>query len=310
MEIPSKKPLWDDTLQALDGKPAASLGEQREDALWSLLGYLKTQGLSFTHGGHQVDEGMLEKVLAYCLPDTASVIGANVDKRLEAGIEALRGKLQAYKNQHPNVPMPLSDFIALAHGMLANDRIDEFVLDAYIGVMGKEFSIREKYGEELKALTAELKIYSLIQSRINAKLAKSESIDITQGFDLLDRTLYGYAPGDDAWLKSAEYTFIRALDTGKNPTLSIKEFLVGSPKESGAISAGQLENFYEFKKENNPIASFATMVGDRSRPINDKVSEKTTLLNDVSSRYNAAIEAINRFVQKYATVMSDILRAI
>lgn len=310
MEISSNKPLWDDILQEVGGKPAASLEEQRNDTLVSLLGLIKVLGLSFTRGGHKVDEEMVEKILAYCLPRPSPITGGNVDKQLEAGIEALKEKLQAYKRQHPNEPMELLDFIALAHTTLANDRVDEYVLDGYIGVMGKEFSIREQYGKELKSLTAELKVYSLIQSQINAKLAKSEPINITRDFDLLDRTLYGYAPGDGAWLQSAEYKFLTALDTGKSSTLSIKDFLVGSPKESGAMDRAQLKDEYDFSKENNPIASLATMVGDRSRPINDRVSEKTTLLNDVSSRYNAAIEAINRFVQKYATVLSDILRAV
>ncbi|HEP9994106.1 TPA: hypothetical protein VDW51_002664, partial [Pseudomonas aeruginosa] len=45
-------------------------------------------------------------------------------------------------------------------------------------------------------------------------------------------------------------------------------------------------------------------------PLNDKVNEKTTLLNDTSSRYNSAVEALNRFIQKYDSVLRDILSAI
>ena len=71
-----------------------------------------------------------------------------------------------------------------------------------------------------------------------------------------------------------------------------------------------VENEYKYDKDNNKLGNFATSVSDRSRPLNDQVSEKTTRLNDVSSRYNSAIEALNRFIQKYDSIMRDILAAI
>lgn len=71
-----------------------------------------------------------------------------------------------------------------------------------------------------------------------------------------------------------------------------------------------LRDEYPFEKDNNPVGNFATTVSDRSRPLNDKVNEKTTLLNDTSSRYNSAVEALNRFIQKYDSVLRDILSAI
>lgn len=71
--------------------------------------------------------------------------------------------------------------------------------------MNKTFSERERLTAELKAQTAELQVYSKIQSHVNAQLAKGEgAVNITGDLDLLDRTLYGYAPTDDKWLESAE----------------------------------------------------------------------------------------------------------
>lgn len=315
MEVSGRKPSWDAIVQELEGQPLTAISDERSKTLETLLAYIKNSGVSFSRDGNSVDDELLKKILAYCLPRLSSVSDGYVEKQFKTDINTFKELLKSYQVQHPNTPLELADFIALAHVSLSSGRLDEYVLDAYLGVMSKEFAAREKHAAELKTLTAELKIYSLIQSQINAKLATGTGIDITsglftQGFDLLDRTLYGYAATDDKWLESAEYKFIRALDTGKNNTLSIKEFLIGGPKESGAMAEDQLKNYYDFSKENNPIASFATMVGDRSRPINDKVSEKTTLLNDVSSRYNSAIEAIKRFVDKYASVMNDILRAV
>ena len=154
----------------------------------------------------------------------------------------------------------------------------------------------------------------MVQAQINAKLSSKSDIDISKtdagGLNLLDKALYGYSE-EQPWLKSAEYALLTGLDTGKNKSqISIKDFLSGVPKESGAIKAADLKNSYAFEKDNNPVANLATTVGDRSRPLNDKVSEKTTLLNDVSSRYNAAIEALNRFVQKHDSLLRDILNAI
>ncbi|MFM5429945.1 virulence-associated V antigen [Aeromonas veronii] len=90
--------------------------------------------------------------------------------------------------------------------------------------------------------------------------------------------------------------------------ITVKEFLESDQKKSGAMT--NIEASYSYDKDNNKLGNFSTSVSDRSRPLNDQVSEKTTRLNDVSSRYNAAIEALNRFIQKYDSIMRDILGAI
>ncbi|MFM5469138.1 virulence-associated V antigen [Aeromonas veronii] len=90
--------------------------------------------------------------------------------------------------------------------------------------------------------------------------------------------------------------------------ITVKTFLESDQKKSGAMK--KIEASYSYDKDNNKLGNFSTSVSDRSRPLNDQVSEKTTRLNDVSSRYNAAIEALNRFIQKYDSIMRDILGAI
>ncbi|MCO4210123.1 virulence-associated V antigen [Aeromonas hydrophila] len=91
-------------------------------------------------------------------------------------------------------------------------------------------------------------------------------------------------------------------------SVTVKYFLESGQKQSGAMS--NVEDSYSYDKDNNKLGNFSTSVSDRSRPLNDQVSEKTTRLNEVSSRYNAAIEALNRFIQKYESVMQQILQAI
>ena len=311
MQISSDNSSWNAVIQEVQDKPQTALGEERKRTFEALLAYVKSLGISFSKDGNSVDDKLLEKILAYCLPRPSSASDGYVEKQLEVGIERFKKLLKIYQEENPGKPLELKDFMALAHISLSNERIDGYTLDAYLGSMNKTFLERERLTAELKAQTAELQVYSKIQSHVNAQLAKGEgAVNIAGDLDLLDRTLYGYAPTDDKWLESAEYKFMKALDTGQKNTLSIKEFLVGGPKESGAVGAGQLQDVYNFSKENNPIASFATMVNDRSRPINDKVQETTVRLNDVSARYNSAIEAIKRFVDKFSSVMSDILRGI
>ncbi|GKQ99029.1 virulence-associated V antigen [Aeromonas hydrophila] len=98
------------------------------------------------------------------------------------------------------------------------------------------------------------------------------------------------------------------LKSDKPVFLSARDFLTSSKKDTGALS--NVHHSYKYEKDNNPLSNFATTVGDRAKPLNDKLGQKTTELNDISSRYNSVIEALNRFIQKYESVMQQILQAI
>ncbi|MEP7842699.1 virulence-associated V antigen, partial [Vibrio parahaemolyticus] len=57
-------------------------------------------------------------------------------------------------------------------------------------------------------------------------------------------------------------------------------------------------------------SNFSSSVSDKSKLLNDEVQIKTTELNDISSQYNSTVEAMNKFVQKYHSILQEILRAI
>ncbi|PHN57759.1 hypothetical protein AO268_01190 [Pseudomonas sp. ICMP 8385] len=294
------------TLQTL---PADHLRGRATDALAELRALVSNRSVSFTHANQTLSDAQVEKLLAYFLPPESNLKGSLYELQIKSGIESVKQLINQYADAKPGQPWPLKEFLAKAHFGLTSDRIDDDVRGVYEEVLLIQDGKRTALRDDLKVLTAELNIYSKIQSQINANLAAKKEITIEPGLNLFDRTLYGY-PDDKSWQASAEYTLLTGLDTYRTGTLSIRSFLSGAPKDSGAMNPDDLLKKYEFKDENNPIANFATTVGDRSRPINDKVSEKTTLLNDVNSRYNSAIEALNRFVQKYDSMMRDILNAI
>jgi hypothetical protein len=297
-------------LNELQTLPEDQLRGSGTPGLTEIQALIKKHNITFTHGTQTLLPAQVEKLLAYFLPPTPNTTGGLYELQVKSGIESTKQLISQYADAKPGQPWLLKEFLAKAHFGLTGDRIDDDVRGIYEEVLLIQDDKRTGLRDDLKALTAELNIYSKIQSQINAKLAAEKEIEIEPGLNLFDRTLYGY-PDDKSWQASSEYKLLAGLNTysAGNP-LSIKAFLKGAPKESGAMKDSDLFNKYEFKDENNPIANFATTVGDRSRPINDKVSEKTTLLNDVSSRYNSAIEALNRFVQKYDSMMRDILNAI
>ncbi|MFA0124900.1 virulence-associated V antigen, partial [Vibrio sp. 10N.261.48.A2] len=67
---------------------------------------------------------------------------------------------------------------------------------------------------------------------------------------------------------------------------------------------------YYNNTDNKYLSNFSSSVSSKSKPINDSVQLKTTALSDISSQYNATVEAMNKFVQKYHNILQAILRAI
>ncbi|MEK9496505.1 virulence-associated V antigen [Photorhabdus sp. P32] len=249
------------------------------------------------------DEGLLKKLIAYFLPADAVVKGGHLDSQIKNGIENLKSFLNSptFKTD-----WTLRDFLAAVHFNLTPDRLDDDVINIFVSVMSGHDKKRRDLRDELAALTAELKIYSVIQSEINAKLAANGELKIndSSSFNLLDYEKYGFSD-EAAFKKSAEYKLLDKISSGP---ISIKTFLESPNKQSGAMTG--LDNSYKYDKDNNKLANFSTSVNDRINPLNNTVQEKTTRLNEVSSRYNAAIEALNRFIQKYDSIMRNILGAI
>lgn len=266
---------------------------------------------------------MLEKKLAVSLP--------------KPDVEALSQLLKTYAENNPVMPLPLTSVLSLA----AVGRTDEQVMKVLKGRMEKENGERTEIRDRLRSLTAELRVFSEIQSKINNTLANKGEIDLTSAsFNLLDPKLYGYS--DSAWLVSPERRLLTGLDTYKGgDVVTYKDFLTGgvradaldypkdypkgSPgnfpegypedypkgfaKASGQMGAKDLQDKYKWEKDNNPLANLSTAISDRSRTVNDKVTEQTTLLNDAASRNNTTIEALMKFTEKWFSMISRILQS-
>ncbi len=155
-------------------------------------------------------------------------------------------------------------------------------------------------GSEFKLLSKMFTDGSVQKAQQDFTNAKNELEKVTSAS--LDPKTLGEAKADYE-RKKANFEKIVATQV-----ITVKTFLESDQKKSGAMK--KIEASYSYDKDNNKLGNFSTSVSDRSRPLNDQVSEKTTRLNDVSSRYNAAIEALNRFIQKYDSIMRDILGAI
>lgn len=155
-------------------------------------------------------------------------------------------------------------------------------------------------GSEFKLLSKMFTDGSVQKAQQDFTNAKNELEKVTSAN--LDPKTLGEAKADYE-RKKANFEKIVATQV-----ITVKTFLESEQKKSGAMK--NIEASYSYDKDNNKLGNFSTSVSDRSRPLNDQVSEKTTRLNDVSSRYNAAIEALNRFIQKYDSIMRDILGAI
>ncbi|WP_287871340.1 virulence-associated V antigen [Aeromonas sp.] len=253
----------------------------------------------------------LEKLLAAYLTDPATVTGGwSTDQfrvGMEAAITAIKGMIERGQKQTPPVTRwSVSEFMLLGLSALTMDRIDDDIMGTFKGVMAFQDNKRKALGDELKDMTAELKIYGVIQSEINKVLSAASNQTFKTDFNLMDYKLYGYE-SDAKFREGPEFKLLEKMQ-GSDGKVTVKMFLESSQKKSGAMK--DIEAEYAYNKDNNKLGNFSTSVSDRSRPLNDQVSEKTTRLNDVSSRYNAAIEALNRFIQKYDSIMRDILGAI
>ncbi|OWO82246.1 virulence factor [Photorhabdus luminescens] len=287
------------SLEQLQGSGSSELDE--------LVKLILDKGINIKSGSVVITENqeLLKKLIAYFLPADAVVKGGHLDSQIKNGIENLKSFLDSTTLK----TWTLKDFLAAVHFNLTPDRLDDDVIDIFVSVMSGHDKKRLELRDELAALTAELKIYSVIQSEINAKLAANGELKIndSSSFNLRDYKKYGFS--DQATFeKSAEYDLLKKMFPKLDEKISIKAFLESPNKQSGAMTG--LEDSYKYDKDNNKLANFSTSVNDRVNPLNNTVQEKTTRLNEASSRYNAAIEALNRFIQKYDSIMRNILGAI
>ncbi|ELC7279576.1 hypothetical protein RJO76_000598 [Aeromonas veronii] len=345
----------------LDGQALDALPGHKNPKLTELVELLKGKITISADSSTALSKEQLEKLLAAYLTDPASINGVWAQGQFRGGqdaaIAAIKGMIERGEKQTPPVThWTVPEFMLFSLSALTMDRIDDDLITTFTGVMAFQDNQRKGLRDELAEMTAELKIYGVIQSEINKKLSEaSDKPTFNTNFNLLDYKLYGYQSlakfldgaefkllskmFTDELVKNALQEFTNAknaLEKVKSASLdpntlgeasaayerkkanleqivakqviTVKTFLESGQKKSGAME--NIEASYSYNKDNNKLGNFSTSVSDRSRPLNDQVSEKTTRLNDVSSRYNAAIEALNRFIQKYDSIMRDILGAI
>ncbi|MEV3842496.1 virulence-associated V antigen [Aeromonas veronii] len=265
------------------------------------------------------NEALLRKLLAYFLPPDATIPGGLYDAQLKGGFENFK-KIIMEAAAAGKRDFTLREFLAVTKFSLTPDRIDDDVIEVMTDAMSYNASKRDKLRNEINGLTAELKIYVAIQNYLNQQIANNiEKVKTdSQGLNLMDRTLYGYSD-DESFRKSQEFKILiniqenRTVPDSELANIAIRQqtiqtYLGSAMKFSGAMTGVHSE--YTNTKDQRDAGTFLTAVSDKARTINDEVSKKTTLLNDFSSRYNSAIEALNRFIQKYESVMRDILQAI
>lgn len=295
----------------LDGQSLDQLPGNKNPKLAELLALLDGKITLSADQPTLLTKAQLEKLLAAYLTNPDAIHGGWATGQFQAGqeaaIDAIKGMIERGKNQTPpKTRWSVSEFMLLSLSALTMDRLDDDIITTFTGVMAFQDNKRKVLSDELKGMTAELKIYGVIQSEINKALSAKSDQTFKTDFNLMDYKLYGY--GSEAQFKlGAEFKLLAQMQDSAGK-VTVKAFLESDKKQSGAMSGIEAE--YAYNKDNNKLGNFSTSVSDRSRPLNDQVSEKTTRLNDVSSRYNAAIEALNRFIQKYDSIMRDILGAI
>ncbi|EGQ8110642.1 Type III secretion cytoplasmic LcrG inhibitor [Vibrio parahaemolyticus] len=254
--------------------------------------------------------------------------------------EALRKNLGALKDRLLNITeqekkdlevraehsLTARDLLAVVESSIG-DRFDEQVLFALNERRVNRLEKRDQQKVELEELTTRLKIFGQVQSFMSTKL--SEEVD--SGISLVGGTV---SSGGETWHtghyrpQDVRFTY---KDFGYDDQSSFengKEFKYLEAHLSPNIDPKSGEKFFTHKQfivdegiavtndsywkddDLDRLGNFATSVSDKSKLLNDDVQLKTTELNDTSSQYNSTVEAMNKFVQKYHSILQEILRAI
>ena len=182
------------------------------------------------------------------------------------------------------------DLLAVIESSIG-DRFDERVLFALNERRVDRLEKRNILKGELENLTMELRIFGAIQSKIHSKQSAKEKYE--PGNTSFQASDFGY-DSEASFKASPEYAYLT-----NNKFENHKDFLT---KQGVSVAADSFEG--------DQLASFSNSVSDQSKVKNDTVQLKTTELSDISSQYNATVEAMNKFVQKYHSILQEILRAL
>ncbi|MCS0403701.1 virulence-associated V antigen [Vibrio diabolicus] len=225
--------------------------------------------------------------------------------------EALRKNLGALKERLLNITdkekadrevraehsLTARDLLAVVESSIG-DRFDEQVLLALNERRVNRLEKRNDQKEALEDLTIQLKVFSVVQSKIHS----------TQSVDGV------YKPGyPESNFKASDFNYSNQTDFEASPEYKYltdnkitnhRDFL---QKQGITIGDGAS---YQDEEKSKKLSNFSSSVSAKSKLLNDEVQIKTTELNDTSSQYNSTVEAMNKFVQKYHSILQEILRAI
>lgn len=225
--------------------------------------------------------------------------------------EALRKNLVALKERLLNITeqekkdlevraehsLTARDLLAVVESSIG-DRFDEQVLLALNERRVNRLEKRNDQKEALEDLTIQLKVFGVVQSKIHS----------TQSVDGV------YKPGyPESNFKASDFNYSNQTDFEASPEYKYltdnkitnhRDFL---QKQGITIGDGAS---YQDEEKSKKLSNFSSSVSAKSKLLNDEVQIKTTELNDTSSQYNSTVEAMNKFVQKYHSILQEILRAI
>ena len=67
--------------------------------------------------------------------------------------------------------------------------------------------------------------------------------------------------------------------------------------------------YEDTEDDGNKLSNLSTAISDRAKIVNTDVQLKTEEFSKINSDYNATIQAMNQIVQKFNSVLTDILRS-
>lgn len=292
--------------------PVSSDKKDKNELVERLLKAIKDNRITITEHGETLSDEQVRAVLEKLVPGTATIIGGFYDRQIQLGmaeaeklLNTMNGRSFTRKNFLWNTA------VTLTLGTIEDD-ILQYPKQA-VGILnGKRETLRDK----LQILAAELKVFGVIQAEVSRKLAAKENLWIQWdswwegALNLFDPALYGYKDKQQL-IDSPEGKFLARLcpDVLKNKGyILIHDFLNASGKRSGRFD--HLSSEYKHDKDPNPLANFATMLSDRTRPVQDESSLETTKLSEVSSEYTSAIETYKKIIEKLNEVIQNIIRSI
>ncbi|MEZ8037529.1 MULTISPECIES: virulence-associated V antigen [Vibrio] len=192
------------------------------------------------------------------------------------------------------------------------DRFDERVLFSLNERRVNRLEKRNEKKEELQELTTKLKIFGQVQTTISTKLSEIINSSTGDGHYYPDRQHFTYKhfgyETQQKFEKGKEFKYLEKHITPRVGSDGVKYFTHKQFLENAGVTVSR--DVYYNNTDNKYLSNFSSSVSSKSKPINDSVQLKTTALSDISSQYNATVEAMNKFVQKYHNILQAILRAI